>query len=208
MRLSRDAVLAGALRLLDETGLDNLSMRRLAAALGVQNGATYWHFHTKAELLEAMADAVLGDVLTEFEAEGAWYERLAVLLRRFRAALLARRDGARLFSGVFSAGPHALSFGETMVGLMREGGLSPRQAVWSGDTLLYYVVGHAVEEQAALALPGGGAEKARELGEALDPLLYPQTAAALADIPAPHSEEHFEYGLSLILTGVRVSGKA
>ncbi|MEC3978603.1 TetR/AcrR family transcriptional regulator [Amycolatopsis sp. H20-H5] len=203
MRLSRDVVLAGALRLLDETGLDQLSMRRLAAVLGVQNGATYWHFHTKAELLEAMADDVLGDVLTGFDAEGVWHERLAELMRRFRTALLARRDGARLFSGLFSAGPHALSFGETMVGLMRAGGLSARQAIWSGDTLIYYVVGHTVEEQAALALPGGGDDKVRELAAALDPARYPNTAAALADIPAPHPEEHFEYGLALILTGLR-----
>ncbi len=60
MRLTRDQVVGVALDLLDEVGLDNLTMRRLAAALGVKNGATYWHFPSKQALLEAMADAMLG----------------------------------------------------------------------------------------------------------------------------------------------------
>lgn len=47
MRLSREQVLATALELLDEVGLDGLTMCRLATALGVQNGATYWHFRSK-----------------------------------------------------------------------------------------------------------------------------------------------------------------
>src|SRR5580704_9676283 len=59
MQLSREQVLAAALGLLDEAGLEQLTMRRLAAALGVQNGATYWHFGSKQDLLEAMADTLL-----------------------------------------------------------------------------------------------------------------------------------------------------
>ena len=59
MQLSREQVLAAALGLLDEAGLEQLTMRRLAAALGVQNGATYWHFRSKQDLLEAMADTLL-----------------------------------------------------------------------------------------------------------------------------------------------------
>ena len=59
MRLSREQVLSTALELLDEVGLDHLTMRRLATALSVQNGATYWHFRSKQALLEAMADTLL-----------------------------------------------------------------------------------------------------------------------------------------------------
>ncbi|MFE0025620.1 TetR/AcrR family transcriptional regulator C-terminal domain-containing protein [Amycolatopsis sp. NPDC059021] len=204
MRLSRETVVSGALDLLDEAGLDKLTMRRLADALGVQNGATYWHFRTKRMLLEAMAESLLGAVVRDFDVEGEWCERLAELMRRLRAVLLSRRDGARLFSGLLFAAPNALAFGELMVTLLRRGGLSARDAVWSGDTLVYFVVGHTVEEQAARELPADGA-KTRELESAVDPALHPNTAEAIADIPAPHHDDHFEYGLAVILRGLTPS---
>ncbi|HEX6836091.1 MAG TPA: helix-turn-helix domain-containing protein, partial [Polyangia bacterium] len=53
MALSREDVLAGAMRLLDEVGLDALTMRRLAEELDVQAGAIYYHFKDKQELLDA-----------------------------------------------------------------------------------------------------------------------------------------------------------
>src|SRR6185312_4685509 len=99
MRISRQQVLGAALELLDEVGLDQLTMRRLATALGVQNGATYWHFRSKQALLEAMADAMLAGVADV--APGPWDARVPELATRLRRALLARRDGARVFSGVF-----------------------------------------------------------------------------------------------------------
>jgi AcrR family transcriptional regulator len=55
-------VLAGALDLLDTDGLEGLTMRKLAAHLGVQAGALYWHFQSKRALLDAVADALLADV--------------------------------------------------------------------------------------------------------------------------------------------------
>ncbi|HHT8960921.1 TPA: TetR family transcriptional regulator, partial [Burkholderia cenocepacia] len=58
-RLTRDTVLRAALDLLDEVGIDGLSTRRLAERLGVQSPTLYWHFRNKAELLDAMAEAIM-----------------------------------------------------------------------------------------------------------------------------------------------------
>lgn len=202
MRLTRDQVLAGALGLLDEAGLENLSMRRLASALGVQNGATYWHFSSKQVLLEAMAESML-DGLTDGLDEGSpWHVRLSELAHRLRRALLAHRDGARIFAGVFFPLPNALAYGETMIGLLRDAGRTSRDAAWAVDTVTYYVVGHTIEEQLAAGLPDGGREAAERLTEALDPLRHPNMLAALGDIPAPHGEEHFAYGLAIIVAGL------
>src|SRR5579872_3286321 len=107
MQLSREQVLAAALGLLDEVGLEHLTMRRLATALGVQNGATYWHFRSKQALLEAMADTLLTDLTAGLDAESPWDERITEMARRLRVALLFRRDGARLFSAVFFPLPNA-----------------------------------------------------------------------------------------------------
>jgi len=203
VRLSREQVLAAALGLLDEVGLEHLTMRRLAAALGVQNGATYWHFRSKQALLEAMADTLLTGLTAGLDAESSWNERITNLAHRLRGALLSRRDGARLFSAAFFPLPNALAYGEAMIATLGESGLSSRDAAWAADTLIYYVVGHTIEEQLAAALPGRGRDATARLADAVDPQRHPHMYAALAHIPAPHRQEHFDYGLQLIVNGIR-----
>lgn len=194
MRINRDQVLAAALDLLDEAGLDQLSMRRLATALGVQNGATYWHFRSKQALLEAMADELLAGVADVGELP--WDARVTELAARLRRALLARRDGARVFSGVFFPLPNALAYGNALIGALLEAGLSPKDAAWSADTVTYHVVAHTIEEQLAPEAPD-------RLNAAVDPLRHPHLHAALAHVPSPHPEEHFWHGLRLIVAGIR-----
>ncbi|NUU20624.1 MAG: helix-turn-helix transcriptional regulator, partial [Streptomycetaceae bacterium] len=76
--LSRDRIVAAALAIVDDEGLDAVSTRRLAAELGVSGPALYNHFGTKDELIDAVVDSVLGEVdltsLTDprIAAEGAW----------------------------------------------------------------------------------------------------------------------------------------
>jgi TetR/AcrR family tetracycline transcriptional repressor len=203
MQHSREQVLAAALGLLDEAGLEQLTMRRLAAALGVQNGATYWHFRSKQALLEAMADTLLAGLTAGLDTESPWTERITELARRLRRALLSRRDGARLFSAAFFPLPNALAYGEAVIAALGESGLSSRDAAWAADTLTYYVVGHTIEEQLAVALPGSGHDATARLTGAVDPQRHPHMYAALAHIPAPHHQEHFDYGLHLIVNGIR-----
>lgn len=194
MRINREQVLATALDLLDETGLDQLSMRRLATALGVQNGATYWHFRSKQALLEAMADELLAGVADVGDLP--WDARITELAVRLRQALLSRRDGARVFSGVFFPLPNALAYGNALIGALLEAGLSARDAAWTADTVTYHVVGHTIEEQ----LADEGPER---LEAAVDPVLHPHLHATLAHVPSPHPEEHFHHGLRLIVAGIR-----
>ena len=203
MRLNRDQVLNTALDLLDEVGLDQLTMRRLTTTLGVQNGATYWHFRSKQALLEAMADTLLAGLPDDLDQRQPWHQRITHLAHRLRQALLSRRDGARLFAGAFFPLPNALAYGEAMIAILREGGLSSRDASWAADTLTYYVVGHTIEEQLAATLPDGGTTATARLTEAVDPQRHPHMYAALAHIPAPHHEQHFDYGLHLVITGIR-----
>src|SRR6266545_4694662 len=57
--LTRQTMIETALLLLDEVGLDGLTVRRLAAELGVQSPSLYWHIRTKQELLDGMADTIV-----------------------------------------------------------------------------------------------------------------------------------------------------
>ena len=132
MPLSRDEVLEGALALLDEVGLDALTMRRLAESLGVQAGAIYWHFTDKQALLDAMIDAMLAGLL-EPPLTGAWDAQLAELSRRLAAAMLRRRDGARLATQALRPGPNSLELSEAMMQIAaQERSLAARDAVGGG----------------------------------------------------------------------------
>lgn len=199
MRINREQVLTGALELLDEVGLDQLTMRRLAGALGVQNGATYWHFPSKQALLEAMADTLLTG-LTEDLGVRPWDGRVTELAHRLRRALLSRRDGARVFSSAFFPLPNALAYGEAMVAAFSAAGLSDRDAVWTADTVTYHVVAHTLEEQ--LTAPDSS-----RLVAAVDPVRHPHLHSALEHVPMTRPLEHFDHGLRLILAGVE-SGRS
>ncbi|MGF3055160.1 TetR family transcriptional regulator [Microbacterium sp. YY-01] len=94
-RHDRAAVVTAALTLLDEVGLADLSMRRLAATLHVQPSALYWHFTNKQELLGAIADRILEGVVPEAQAATP-EDRVYTTAHSIRDALLAYRDGAEL----------------------------------------------------------------------------------------------------------------
>src|SRR3954471_22746225 len=102
MQLHRGDVVRGALTLLDSDGLDALTMRKLAAHLGVQAGALYWHFPNKQALLDAAAEGIVAKA--DFTLPPApWDVQARTLAHQIRAALLAYRDGARLVAGTWVA---------------------------------------------------------------------------------------------------------
>jgi TetR/AcrR family tetracycline transcriptional repressor len=200
MQLHRQDVVAGALALLDAEGLDGLTMRKLAAQLGVQAGALYWHFKHKQALIDAMADALVAEVKA-VPPPGRWDEQLTELCGRLRRVLLAHRDGARVVAGTFTTEPSTLRLGALTVGLLRSAGLPADRAGWAGFAVGYYVLGHCIEEQAQaeLTAEGGWEAKAAE-GTVHDGSYFDtaMTATVRADPAA-----RFDYGLRLLIDGIR-----
>src|SRR5437867_867347 len=104
--LTREAMIKAALRLLDEVGLDGLTVRRLAAELGVQSPALYWHIRNRQGLLDGMADAIIQAAGMGPPRSGeSWQEWLARRSRAYRLSVLAHRDGARIVAGAYWLGP-------------------------------------------------------------------------------------------------------
>ncbi|MFD7916548.1 TetR/AcrR family transcriptional regulator [Streptomyces sp. NPDC059752] len=207
-RLDRDRTVDTALDLLDEVGLDALTMRRLADAMDVQAGALYRYFATKDELLTAMAERMLAD-LAAAGTDGDWSERLAALARAMRTALLARRDGARVYAGTHATGPHTLGFAEAVVGVLRTAGFGEEDAARALMAVAHFTIGHTLEEQAALRPPrAGGVADAERLYLAAEPERYPQLAAVLPTLTRGDFAAHFDFGLSLLLDGLRALDRA
>ena len=107
MPLERETVARAALVVLDEVGLDGLTVRRIADALGVQNPALYWHFKNKQDLLDRMAEVMLADAFAELgppAPDASWSDTLSALAHLFHRALSSHRDGARVIAAANLSG--------------------------------------------------------------------------------------------------------
>jgi len=133
MRNTRADVVAAALRVLDQNGLEFCSMRRVAAELGVQAGALYHHVPDKQTLLALMADEIVAEVRGN---------ALGMLSSSLRLALTAIRDGAEV---VATASAYRLG------GLVAEARFVELAGEDGARTLLHFIYGHTQAAQAQLA---------------------------------------------------------
>ncbi len=189
MQLRRHDVLSGAIAILDEYGLGDLTMRRLGAALGVQAGALYWHFPNKQSLLAAITDEMLTGAVDGPGATGGvpWDDRLRTLARRMRDALLAHRDGAEVATASYAARLASDAPRNAMAEAFAEGGLPAQEAAMAARALFSFVLGQTMDEQSRMQMDSHGA---------LDPSESPL-------FESPSATDYFEYGLGLFTDGVR-----
>ncbi|MGP2437915.1 TetR/AcrR family transcriptional regulator C-terminal domain-containing protein [Streptomyces sp. JW3] len=180
--MNRETVVAEALALLDEVGLDAVSTRRLAKRLGVEQPSLYWYFRTKKDLVAAMAEAAMAPHATApLPAPGDdWREWFLANTRSFRRTLLMRRDGARLHAGSTPTGD--LDRLRRKMDFLVAAGVPERDARMAMLAAGRYTVGSVLEEQAEAA--------------AADRAELP------AEVPVIDHESAFEAGLALILNGL------
>ncbi|MGX9673094.1 TetR family transcriptional regulator [Mycobacterium sp. HM-7] len=161
MQLHRSDVVAKAAEILDNYGIADLTMRRLARELSVSPGALYWHFADKQELLGAVADRLLATAAA-VTVTGAWPDRIVALCSSLRDALLSATDGAELVSASFSAGRSAeLSrIVAALTDACVESGLTAHDADLAARTIVYYVLGFTADEQSRIQWDAAGAKVA------------------------------------------------
>jgi AcrR family transcriptional regulator len=201
--LDRRRVADTALRLLNEVGLDGLTLRAIARELDVKAPALYWHFKDKQALLDEMATEMYRRMVAGAALDPAdtWRERLLKANRGLRAALLGYRDGAKVFSGSrFTGIEHAAQM-EDNLRLLTGAGFTLGQAVRALTTAYLYTLGFVTEEQGVQPLPGERREgydmheRARLMAD------FPLSAQAGAEIFEDY-DGHFEEGLALVIEGI------
>ncbi|WP_457426006.1 TetR/AcrR family transcriptional regulator C-terminal domain-containing protein [Roseateles sp. P5_E7] len=204
-RLNRDDVLRAALALLNEVGIDALSTRKLAERLGVQSPTLYWHFKSKAALLDAMSQAVLLESRAR-EAPASserWQDWLLADGRSFRHALLAYRDGARLHAGTRPGEAQRDSI-EARLQLLCAAGFEPGPATLLMMSVGRFVVGWVLEEQSAQA--PDAPPSANVTGP--DATHYPLLAAGWVATVGGDADAVFEQALLLLIAGAKPSAAA
>lgn len=149
MRYRRQDVVERAIAVLDERGIDGLTMRRLAADLGVQPGALYHHFAGKDALLQAVADEILrrGRRPTEIMA---WDAELQLLCVGLRDAMRRHRDGALLIGQVHRADAEALE--QPLRSALVRAGAAEDLARVGARTLVRFVLAHEDDDAVDFSL--------------------------------------------------------
>jgi TetR/AcrR family transcriptional regulator, tetracycline repressor protein len=210
MKINRDMITRAGLKLLNEDGLEQLTLRRLGVELNVQAATIYWHFKSKEELIDEMATTVLAEgaeSLIPSRKSSDWRVWASTFGEGLRKTLLAYRDGARMVAGTRLTNTEYLKTTERIGKKMLEEGFSVRAAVVLFSTIYNYTLSFVMEEQAVF--PAAGQRSPRysieERNARLDPALFPfhrQTSSILFD----RYDRRYREGLDLILQGAGPEG--
>ncbi|MFD4918640.1 TetR/AcrR family transcriptional regulator [Streptomyces virginiae] len=206
--LTRQALAQAALRVLEREGVNGLSMRKVAAELGVKAASLYWHVRNKEELLDLLTDELMADAEAP-PREGDWREQLREYCVRYRRHLLGKRDAAKVVAGRLAPGPHLLRLMEDQLGRLREAGFSDADAAMISYLLGAFVQGFVLQEQgpvsASEAMGASRREAATAAGEQLRRLpqdSFPSLVALADDLTDPSMEDRFAFGLERLLDGL------
>jgi TetR/AcrR family tetracycline transcriptional repressor len=221
----RAEIVRAGLDLLEEGGLEALSLRRIAQSLGMHAPGLYWYIEDKQELIDLMAKAILDEALgdgTGPDAGEGWEQWLTEVAVKMRRVMLSRRDGARVVAGAYLFKVASIAqMLETSVRLMEEDGLARDLALHGAITVMRYTMGIALDDQAE---PKKRAEMIRQrlesggqIGPKIDPALYPRVAEVMgrwvAQVFVPGvsaqqiGEQHLRHGLALVMAGIKSAGR-
>jgi AcrR family transcriptional regulator len=189
--------------MIDAHGIEALTMRRLAAALGVDPMAIYRHLRDKQAVLAGVVNQVFAELQIAPPPDPSWQAQVRAFAEAYRA--LARRHPHLVFyvvtSGAAAAGA-VLVASETLYAALEQAGLPLPAVVQAADTLVDYLNGFALAESSG-QLAGPEAQRAfvarlAELPPEAAPTLR-RVFAAVGDISA---DAGFDAGLALLLAGI------
>jgi AcrR family transcriptional regulator len=205
--ISRDAIVATAIELLDAEGLDALSMRRIADELGTGAASLYWHVGSKDGLLDLVFDQVIGEVTVPDPKPKRWREQVKEVARAQRAVSLRHPYVVRISIGRIPMGPNALRYSERVLAILRAGGLPPRLAVQGSHLLISTINGFTLDETgvgdaSAMAAPADAANMARDYLAALPAQRFPNLVALADEFSYSDPDERFELLIDIFVDGL------
>jgi TetR/AcrR family transcriptional regulator, tetracycline repressor protein len=204
--LTRAQIVAAAIALVDRDGLAALSMRRLAADLGVGPMSLYYHVPDKAALEDLIFDAVMGEV--DFSADDpslAVEERAVGLGNALRAALLTHPNAVPITLTRSARSPGQLRPVEMMLGILYDVGLHPTDAIAAVDIIGQYVFGttlayvnHLSQPDESTSVPEAGGDRG------IPPSEFPHLVRAIQESEYLGWDRMFDRGLRALVRGLIV----
>jgi AcrR family transcriptional regulator len=207
--LTREAIVAAALRVLDADGMDGLSMRRVGEELGAGAASIYWHVRNKDELLQLIFERVISEIELPAPDPSQWQQQLGLLAVQMRAVLNRHRDVARISLGRVPTGPSLAVFTEWMFTLLKPVGIPDRAISYLGDLFGLYTGAFAFEESLGSETftgPDLSPEQfftmLKDYVRSLPADRFPHTTQAVDLIFSADREDRFMFGLDLMLRGL------
>jgi AcrR family transcriptional regulator len=204
--LSRDHVLVSAVALADEIGIEALTIRKLAQAMGTKPMTIYRHVPSKEEIIDGMVDRVYSEI-DRPSPDGDWLSALRHRCVSARAALNRHPWAAPLMESRTSPGPETLGHHDAVVGCLRRGGLSWPMVAHANAMLDAYIYGFAlVEASLPSQAEGEFVGAVEDIASALDAEAYPNLVGFTVEHvfqPGYEFSDTFEVGLDVLLEAVR-----
>jgi TetR/AcrR family tetracycline transcriptional repressor len=206
-QLTRQRVVTEALAVIAQDGVQALTMRSLAARLGVVPGALYHHVGNKQQLQDLLLDGVLAEVDFHTDASLAWTEQLKLLAHRLRVVLEAHPGVAGILKTRDPLGPHSLALAEALLAPLRAAGFPDREAGLAFSLLVDYTVGFAVsstptsvnEQRVRDAAIRG---QLHEFFRSLPPDRFPALVALGEHVWLDNRDQRFTAGLEVLVDGL------
>ena len=190
-----------------DEGLERVTMRRLGAELDTGPASLYVYVRNTAELHGALLDELLADLdLDPGAGAGAhrWRDRLVDLLMSYTGLLFAHPSLARSILTLRPSGPHYLRLIDTVLGLLRAGGVPARPAAWGVDILLQHAVATAAEQGSRVEVAAAASEEedlALAVAEA-DPAAYPEIVRVRDELFSGTGEERGRWAFEALVAGL------
>jgi AcrR family transcriptional regulator len=207
--ITTEAIVDAAIKVLDEHGLDGLSMRRVGEELDTGAASLYWHVGSKDGLLDLIFDRVIAEQEVPEPDPARWREQLKDVAVTMRRTILSHRDVVRISIGRIPLGPGALRWADRVLGILRAGGLSNEDAVLGQQLLIAVVNGFTIDEtgerepdleQGPDHEDAGAA--ARDYLESLPPRRFPNLVALSGAFTQGDQETRFETLLDIFIDGL------
>jgi AcrR family transcriptional regulator len=206
-RLTRERVVAEALAVIAHDGVQALTMRSLAARLGVVPGALYHHVGNKQQLHDLVLDGVLAEVDFDLDPSLPWTEQLKVLAHRLRQVLERHPGIAGILKTRDPLGPHSLALAEAFLAPLQAAGFGDREAGLAFSLLVDYTVGFAVSSPVTSVNEQRVRDEAirtqlHEFFRSLPPDRFPALVALGEHVWVDNRDERFTAGLQVLVDGL------
>jgi TetR/AcrR family tetracycline transcriptional repressor len=205
-RLSREAIVTGALALADREGLEAVTIRRLATDNSVTPMALYWHFKDKDAVLDGIADRIYASVEIPETSDAPWDARLRSVLDAVLAAIRPHPLVADLLATRVMKSESGLALAERVIGILREAGFSPPRAWQTASFLLCAIVILVTTEPGSRSSLDDDRDAVyrskRAQLDSLDPKRFPNLLGSAEFILSCDDEaEYFAQGMQFLVSG-------
>jgi TetR/AcrR family transcriptional regulator, tetracycline repressor protein len=207
-RLTRRAVVDRAMQLADATGLDGLTIRKLAQELGVTPMALYWHFRSKDALLDGLTERVWSEIDIDVDAAAPWTDQLRGLLESLLQVLRAHPAAPALLLNQESQNEFFLRATETTLDVLRNAGFDPRYASEIARTALWTGITLVMSEAGITSLDADDRTELQRRKQVvfatLPAVRYPRLVECAAPMTACDDPEfHYQLGIDVFIAGVQ-----